>query len=146
MEVADFTMDAGVSRVFLPNKCASRDTRKSTSQLLDFPHWLKIVKQPMSQFSSSWGNWKDFKNQQKGKLSTCLKVLLLPRMEYSCSDNYHLICFVKVQYLPTWIAMSAGKLLPSPLTAFSKLPIHLGDVSEANHVTQNALAARNNEA
>ena len=34
MSVADFTQDAGVSPVFLPNKCAN--TGKSTCQPLDF--------------------------------------------------------------------------------------------------------------
>ena len=51
----------------LLNKCACRDTGKSTYQLLDFSSLTKNCQTTNATILSSCGNWKDHKNQQTGK-------------------------------------------------------------------------------
>ena len=97
---ANFTMYARVSPVFLPNRIVHVLIAKSTSQPLDFSSLTETCQTTDAKFSSSCGNWRDHKNQQKGKY---FKSTPFASYRLFLVQNWATICFWKVQYIPVWI-------------------------------------------
>ena len=94
---ANFTMDARVSPVSLPIKCACLDSKKYVS--LDFSSLTETCQTTDATISSSCGNWRD----HISKKASIFKSTPFASYRLFLVQNWATICSWKVQYIPAWI-------------------------------------------